>query len=340
MALVEFFTGHLTEQIFEEAIRPFQGGDYWREISFEGQTYYVDTGDFRAFFDDMRAVAGPTSASASQIEALGHFSVNYPESLSFEMVIDGSFSYGPLGLVTGTVTQFETSMNGQVAYRISGLSADASEVWPALQSRSTTDEVRLLLSGDDTFEGSDGFDYVRSNPGDDLIRGNGGIDSLFGGRGHDTILGGTDDDSLYGGTGRDRLLGEGGDDYLSGWNGKDTLIGGSGNDELVGGTGQDLFNGGKGDDILQLLDETEGSRSNYYTAPAQDTLVFRTGDGNDTVYDFDTDMDLIKIGKGADEYADLTITDNFGSTLITFSDVTISLQGVDIADLTAANFIF
>jgi len=66
------------------------------------------------------------------------------------------------------------------------------------------------------------------------------------------------------------LLGMGGDDYLAGEDGNDTLDGGTGNDYLYGRDGSD-------------------------------TYVFRRGDGQDTIYDYDWDggdTDTIRLGEG------------------------------------------
>lgn len=90
------------------------------------------------------------------------------------------------------------------------------------------------------------------------ITGNANSNVIYGGKGNDTIYGGNGNDSLFGGDSTDKLFGDAGND---------TLIGGKGNDCLTGGAGADIF---------------------YY----------ESGDGNDTILDYVSGQDKIKIGSG------------------------------------------
>lgn len=81
-------------------------------------------------------------------------------------------------------------------------------------------------------------------PGNDNF---GGFDAIAA-----TFFGGDGNDTLRGANGADRLNGDAGHDNLTGFKGNDTLAGGTGNDTLNGGAGSD-------------------------------TLVYRRGDGRDTV---------------------------------------------------------
>ncbi len=65
-------------------------------------------------------------------------------------------------------------------------------------------------------------------------------------------------------------------DSLSGSKGKDTLIGSNGADTLVGGKGKDLLIGGNGKDVF----------------------LYASGDGNDTITDYEADKDKIKLTSG------------------------------------------
>ncbi len=76
--------------------------------------------------------------------------------------------------------------------------------------------------------------------------------------------------------------------------GDDVLIGSAGNDTLEGGPGSDTLTGGRGDDLLTAGDS-------YYdlNAPGDgdtDTLIFRAGDGADTVTGFDQGIDVLDCG--------------------------------------------
>src|SRR5690606_16452466 len=88
---------------------------------------------------------------------------------------------------------------------------------------------------------------------------------------------------------------------LDGGIGNDQLSGGSGNDELVGGLGEDILIGGEGDDILYAYTSSmnAGTRTDNETmdgGPGSDLLVgaygnntyiFRLGDGQDEIRDYD-----------------------------------------------------
>ncbi|MDR0528983.1 MAG: hypothetical protein LBG69_05165 [Zoogloeaceae bacterium] len=102
----------------------------------------------------------------------------------------------------------------------------------------------------------------------------------------------TDRTGTQGGNGDDLRVGAEGDDAIYGNYGNDTLLGGKGNDTLYGGNGEDVLLGGTGNDRL------EGGYGN-------DTYVFRKGDGQDVIYDYDYasgNMDTIKfLDMNADE---------------------------------------
>lgn len=76
--------------------------------------------------------------------------------------------------------------------------------------------------------------------------------------------------------------------------GDDVLIGSRGNDTLEGGPGADTLAGGAGDDVIATAD------SFYDLGTAgdgdADTIIFRSGDGHDTVSGFDTGVDLLDLG--------------------------------------------
>ena len=73
---------------------------------------------------------------------------------------------------------------------------------------------------------------------------------------------------------------------LKAGSGASKLYGQNGNDTLVGGKGKDLLEGGKGNDILV------GGAGN-------DTFLYAEGDGKDTIRDYGTGSDVIRITKGS-----------------------------------------
>jgi Ca2+-binding RTX toxin-like protein len=158
--------------------------------------------------------------------------------------------------------------------------------------------------GNDFFQGKETGDQMAGAEGDDVLNGNGGNDSLYGGTGNDRV---------YGGSGDDTITGDDGHDLLDGGTGRDTIYAGNGNDIVTGGIGDgDALFGGAGDDIF----------------------VFRSGDGEDRIEDFQTNegdvIDLRDLGlaaKGIDSFADLQAAGMVqspqygGDTVLKFSNI-------------------
>ena len=110
---------------------------------------------------------------------------------------------------------------------------------------------------------------------------------------------------------------------------RDTLYGFAGNDTLNGGDGNDLLAGGGGDDIL-----TGGA--------AFDVFVYGYADGRDVITDFTHGQDVVEI-HGAANFTDLQVlmSQSGADTVIAFDpENTITLQNVQMTQLTAGDFIF
>ncbi|WP_299152538.1 calcium-binding protein [uncultured Tateyamaria sp.] len=107
--------------------------------------------------------------------------------------------------------------------------------------------------------------------------------SQGGGRGTDLLFGGRGDDLLSGGSGSDLLFGGRGDDFVSGGRGRDVLFGGSGADTIDGGQGRDTIFGESGDDVIR----GGAGRDALFGGRGSDRFEFGTGDGRDTIYDFE-----------------------------------------------------
>ena len=204
--------------------------------------------------------------------------------------------------------------------------------------------------GDDTIRGGAGNDTVNGADGNDALTGGGGNDLIIGGAGSDTavfagaaavvslaLLGaqstgvGFDTlsgiENLTGGTFADQLTGDGLANRLEGDAGNDTLAGAAGDDTLLGGLGDDRLGGGLGNDLL------EGGLGT-------DQFVFNTGGGNDFVTDFQDGFDRIRIGTGAESFVDLVLSEIGLDTVVTFSDVTITLAGIAQSQITDSDFVF
>ena len=117
-----------------------------------------------------------------------------------------------------------------------------------------------------------------------------------------------------------QIVGETGMRWGTRW-GDDILIGTNGNDTLEGGEDRDTITGGKGDDLISANGEfwnlnTQGDGD-------QDTLIFRTGHGHDTVIGFDAGLDILDLGGRS-----YSITDTRAGTLLTAGQDTILLAGI------------
>lgn len=183
---------------------------------------------------------------------------------------------------------------------------------------SAGDDQVILMAGNDTADGGDGFDTLRydrpeveavnvnlqtgtatgtwrdeifthtinnfedvrgSREGDDIITGNNAVHEQIDGRGgDDTIKGGGGDDTLMGGDGQDSLRGNTGDDSLHGDDGGDFLWGDAGQDTIWGGAGADQIGGGNDNDTL-----SGGAGDDTIWGGNGDDLIDGT-DGNDSLW--------------------------------------------------------
>ncbi len=135
----------------------------------------------------------------------------------------------------------------------------------------------VQCGSDVTVVGSNAANQIWGS-GDQTFRGLGGNDFLFSDNGALRAYGGTGADTLVGGRDTDRLYGDEGADVLHGRNGDDWLYGGAGNDELYGNTGYGV-GGGEGSDVLfggagrDLLNGNYRA-DNLYGGAGRDTFLF------------------------------------------------------------------
>jgi len=190
------------------------------------------------------------------------------------------------------------------------------------------------FNGADTLNGGDGNDIVRGGRAADLLNGGSGNDSVFGGYGEDTLNGNSGNDTIYGRRDNDTLNGGDDDDVLYGNQGFDVLFGDAGNDTLEGGYGYDTLNGGAGNDELW---------GNF----GFDQFVFAAGGGQDTIQDFQDDIDTISLDSSLwSAFGNLTVQEvvtQFGSVsggVATFdfgSGNTLEIRGVNGVAITDIN---
>ncbi|WP_139315108.1 calcium-binding protein [Mongoliimonas terrestris] len=125
----------------------------------------------------------------------------------------------------------------------------------------------------------------------------------------------------------DTLSGKGGQDRLFGYAGADTLSGGVGDDRLYGGLGNDKLFGGEDDDT-------------HYGGGGADTYFFKSGDGADTIADFEDGLDKVAVTGG--KLSDLVLGETADGVTISFSglDFSVLLAGINPGAVTAADFVF
>jgi Ca2+-binding RTX toxin-like protein len=217
------------------------------------------------------------------------------------------------------------------------------------------DDILFGGAGNDILTGNDGDDILQGGSGDDIfiVRGRtDGTDHFDGGPGSDTIRGTDNDDILYvldrfaninfiefidGREGFDTIFGTDGNDVLDfrapdapmlisieridGGGGNDTIFGTGGEDVVHGGRGHDVLWGGAGNDIL-----TGGT--------GNDIFVFRPGDGNNLITDFNS-RDIVRLeGFATADVAD-AVWDGSNSRLVAgsgFDQVNVTLQGYALTD--------
>ena len=279
-------------------------------------TYSDSPADLPVFYDTqilkwLLSIDGAVTADATLIHATGSvvsagYYPYYEDTVTFfDLDIEGSFTYGPLGTVSGTATGITASLDGTVIVTISDMAADIARLWPTLLGSAAPDA--LVLSGDDTITGPVDGGYIQGHDGNDTIYGRGAYNGLFGDDGNDVIYGGDEGNNIYGGAGSDRLFGGDGNDYILGGFRPDLLSGGKGADRLLGGTGDDRVLGGNGADFL------DGQNGN-------DRLV--GGRGNDRMYGR-LDNDTLLGGGGNDKLdggaGDDTLTGGAGNDVFVFT---------------------
>jgi Ca2+-binding RTX toxin-like protein len=165
----------------------------------------------------------------------------------------------------------------------------------------------VIFTPSTNFTGNASFDYSISDGKGGTSRATVSIavgGTQIGGSGNDTLTGTAGNDSLNGLRGNDSLIGNAGNDTLIGGNGSDTLMGGLGSDTLTGGNGQDIF-------------------------------VFASGEGIDTITDFNLERDKIGLTEGL-TFGNLSFS---GNEILIGSDVLAVLTGVNTNTLTASNFL-
>jgi Ca2+-binding RTX toxin-like protein len=238
------------------------------------------------------------SAGSDQLYFMGGI---LPEHVTLTRDVSSIIVHITVGGATGEIrinNVFEGTAGALREGMIEQFRFESGAVWN--QSQILAAIVQQATSGNDGLYGSSADETFSGLDGDDEIAGYGGGDVLNGDGGNDNLMGGTGNDVLNGGDGADILDGGADDDTLNGGTGNDSLIGGTGNDILIGGTGNDTLDGGVG----------------------SDTYVFNTGDGQDTINNYDAGtsrLDILSFGPDIDP-ADVTARRVDNNLVLTFAD--------------------
>lgn len=129
------------------------------------------------------------------------------------------------------------------------------------------------------------------------------------------------------------ILGADGRDLVRGMAGNDDIFGLGGNDKLLGDAGGDLLNGGAGNDFLM-------------GGLGIDTFVFASGDGADTILDFNAKgraHDIIDLSAvdSVGAFEDLSLDQIGKNVVLDLGDGDmVTLKNVSLAHLDASDFLF
>ena len=216
------------------------------------------------------------------------------------------------------------------------ISSVTFELW-----RSSQHLENLTLTGSANLSGIGNIqaNVIRGNSGNNWLDGAQGADTMIGGLGNDTYVVDNVGDTIV------ELAGQGNDTVISSvsfelWRSSQHLenltltgsadlsgVGNARSNVMQGNSGNNWLDGAQGNDIL-----TGGAGSDiFYFSSAGDT---------DTITDFQDGIDTIRIGVGASNFSQVTVTDVGADTHLTFGSNTIILQNFDHTLVSAGDFAF
>lgn len=203
-----------------------------------------------------------------------------------------------------TSITYSKASGGNTLVKLSGLKSNASAKKLSLSGKTVTINSGIIGNNGASVKG-DGYTFTLTGKGK-LIN-IGGAATLKGSSKNDTLVGGKGADVLIGNSGSDSLSGGSGNDSLLGGVGTDTLIGGKGNDTLTGGKGKDVFVYAKGDGKDTITDYTSGQDKIKITSGS---ISKTTVNGKDVVFTVGSGSITVKNGKGKK----ITVVDSNGKT--------------------------
>jgi Ca2+-binding RTX toxin-like protein len=223
-----------------------------------GQVFFLGQGDDQVFAD---------------FSGSGHFEIWGGDGVDIVDLTDMEHSSGPGGGADVITLAVEYVNGSQFDDSITVVGGTNSV--DAIVTGGAGNDTLIGGDGNDTLSGGDGADSIQGGIGDDKIVTSAGADTVDGGTGHNVIVSGSGATALYGGADNDTITTGGA---------TATLEGGAGNDLLVVSGDNLQIIGGPGDDFIDLTGRGLGEYSvNDHVVPGNDVVVFRIGDGHDTL---------------------------------------------------------
>jgi Ca2+-binding RTX toxin-like protein len=167
----------------------------------------------------------------------------------------------------------------------------------------TGDNVIFAGEGNNTIFAADGKNAVYAESGNDSISLGNGDNTVFAGDGKNTVTAGFGNDTIYGGSLSDVIYAGAGNNVIFAREGQNTVISEDGQDTIYSGSGRDFISSGGGNDTIfagagnNWIKAGTGNNT-IYSDSGQDLFILSTGDGWDTIKNFEIGKDKLGLTDG------------------------------------------
>jgi Ca2+-binding RTX toxin-like protein len=167
----------------------------------------------------------------------------------------------------------------------------------------TGDNVVFAGEGNNTIVAADGKNAVYAESGNDSISLGNGDNTVFAGDGKNTVTTGFGNDTIYGGSLADAIYAGAGNNVVFAREGQNTVISQDGNDTIYSGSGRDFISSGGGNDTIfagagNNWIKAGAGNNTIYSDSGQDLFILSTGDGWDTIKNFEIGKDKLGLTEG------------------------------------------